>query len=313
MNIFKAKRYFEDHMFSRIGYKSFSGLSEGIDFDLRRITNTYSIDDLLNSVIGIGTTNRGQLEIAMDHEYICHSGACTNLHSKVCGHFYLGGHEVVVRRRRRSTIHLQKGSPIGHQSLVANGSYGSLGSFLIPRREGSNIRIVSNNHVLANSNQARLGDKIYESGSSPQLIGRLENFVHINPDGRNELDLAVGELNDGWSMTNPSFIQARVARLGEMVIKTGATTGTRYGNVISTDYTDIINYGRFTALFTNQIRISGMNGTSFSEPGDSGSLILATSDEAFIGLLFAGSGDHTIANTATAVNNQLREWKYFNK
>jgi hypothetical protein len=39
-----------------------------------------------------------------------------------------------------------------------------------------------------------------------------------------------------------------------------------------------------------------LNGQSFSDSGDSGSLILTRDSQLAVGLLFAGSASHTIAN-----------------
>jgi len=47
--------------------------------------------------------------------------------------------------------------------------------------------------------------------------------------------------------------------------------------------------------FTEQILIVGTGG-SFSQPGDSGSLIVDRKSKRPVGLLFAGSSSHTIAN-----------------
>jgi hypothetical protein len=49
-------------------------------------------------------------------------------------------------------------------------------------------------------------------------------------------------------------------------------------------------------LFEDQIVIIGANGAAFSDAGDSGSLILDRESQMAVGLLFAGSPSHTLAN-----------------
>ena len=52
--------------------------------------------------------------------------------------------------------------------------------------------------------------------------------------------------------------------------------------------------GDFT--FTPQILFTGVGKAPFSDAGDSGSLIIDRSSQQAVGLLFAGSTTHTIAN-----------------
>jgi hypothetical protein len=80
------------------------------------------------------------------------------------------------------------------------------------------------------------------------------------------------------------------------VHKFGRTTGYTVGTVVSIA-TDIkVGYDTGTFTFTNQILIVGSHRSKFSDSGDSGSLILNRQDNAAVGLLFAGSDTHTIAN-----------------
>jgi hypothetical protein len=83
--------------------------------------------------------------------------------------------------------------------------------------------------------------------------------------------------------------------VGLAVKKQGRTTGLTTGEVSGINATVTVSYGSVgTARFVNQIVITP--GT-FSAGGDSGSLIV-TADENKnpVGLLFAGSDTHTIAN-----------------
>jgi hypothetical protein len=79
------------------------------------------------------------------------------------------------------------------------------------------------------------------------------------------------------------------------VHKFGRTSSYTVGHItsIATDVTVGYESGNFT--FEDQIIIVGDQG-SFSAAGDSGSLILERQSNKAVGLLFAGSQTHTIAN-----------------
>jgi hypothetical protein len=307
MNIYKTKKYLEDAMFSSLN----GGAANEVNKMLNSINGNYSNDDLLDSVIGVGTRWDGKLEIALDDECVCHLHGCQNLQSKISNTFYLGGHQMHIYRRSRAGIHLQSGTAVGHQALAATGNYGTAGGLLLSKKEGFNARLFSNNHVLANSNRGKIGDLVYQYRNRyPEIIGRLERFVTIYPGIFNTLDLAVASLDTDIDLYASRYITPRRARLGERVVKTGATTGTRSGFVASIDYTDKVKYPGFQAVFNNQTQIRGLNGLPFSDGGDSGSLIFSKEDEAFVGLLFAGGAHGTIANPADIVYTKLRDWKY---
>lgn len=73
------------------------------------------------------------------------------------------------------------GTSLGH-SLVTAGTFGCL------VRRGGDLFILSNNHVLANSNDARVGDAIWQpgraDGGTPEdQIGNLSDFVPIAFEG----------------------------------------------------------------------------------------------------------------------------------
>jgi hypothetical protein len=90
---------------------------------------------------------------------------------------------------------------------------------------------------------------------------------------------------------------------GELVKKTGRTTGYQTGNISGINGTVTVNYGPGkSAKFVGQIII---NSSTFSAAGDSGSLICDASSNAPVGLLFAGSPNSTIANPIGAVLNAL--------
>ena len=73
------------------------------------------------------------------------------------------------------------GCSIGHYQITA----GTLGCLV---KRGDQVYILSNNHVLANSNAAQLGESIwqpgkYDGGTSADQIATLEQFIRIGFPG----------------------------------------------------------------------------------------------------------------------------------
>ena len=181
----------------------------------------------------------------------------------------------------------------------------------------SRLMILSNNHVLANSNNAVFGDCICQPGPAdggrcPQdQIAILERFVPINfGGGTNLVDAATGWAWPERVRKELIFLsggQPQFFRIGSVPIapqlnmavgKTGRTTQLTRGTIIDVSATINVNYGGGrVALFKDQIAIRGAAGTLFSSGGDSGSSIW-TWDAARhpVGLLFAGGGGITFAN-----------------
>jgi S1-C subfamily serine protease len=175
--------------------------------------------------------------------------------------------------------------------------------------------VLSNNHVLANSNNARVGDPIlqpgpYDGGTYPQdVIARLSRWVpiHFLPSTtRNYVDAAIAEgpfqfldREIYWVGYVKGFRNNWPA-INETLQKTGRTTNWTTGQVTAINATVNVGYGGGkVARFHGQIVTRRMGG-----PGDSGSLVLDLNENA-IGLLFAGSSTHTIINHIVFVQNLL--------
>ncbi|NEN99206.1 MAG: hypothetical protein F6K50_28115 [Moorea sp. SIO3I7] len=211
------------------------------------------------------------------------------------------------------------GVSVGHTRVTA----GTLGCLARGRRAPRNGRLLmlSNNHVIANSNNASFRDPIIQpgrldGGRSPRdQIAILERFVPINfRGGRNYVDAATGWC---WpsrvrkelvyvSGGSPRYfrVSSRIVacRRGMIVGKSGRTTQLTRGQVTDCNATIRVNYGGGrVALFADQITIRGTSG-NFSAGGDSGSLIWTyDSRRNPVGLLFAGGGGLTFANKITRV------------
>jgi hypothetical protein len=222
------------------------------------------------------------------------------------------------------------GYSVGHVDItagtIATAVYRILpGGSVNPPRHGMGIPkryyILSNNHVLANSNDARAGDLIlqpgpFDGGTDPEdAIARLSAYIPISffpavplANHNNLVDAAIarGEFHDldreiywigyvrGWRL------KSRV-RVGTLVQKTGRTTNYTTGRIIAVNAVVNVNYGGGkVARFRDQILTTNM-----SAGGDSGSLV-TTLDNVAVGLLFAGSVQVTIANQIENVRRLLR-------
>jgi len=193
------------------------------------------------------------------------------------------------------------GASIGHYAITA-GTFGCL----VQDKEDHEFLILSNNHVLANSNNASIGDPIlqpgrYDGGISPQDdIAKLKRFVPLVSE-YNLVDAAVAKpLDQRLAIAGAPWIEIPTgtanARLGRTVRKTGRTTQYTTGRVIAISATVQVGYGPGVVyVFKNQIMTTGM-----SAGGDSGSLLVDQNARA-VGLLFAGSPTVTIHNNISNV------------
>lgn len=212
------------------------------------------------------------------------------------------------------------GVSVAHFRVTA----GTIGCLCIGRTAPRNSRlmILSNNHVLANSNNAAFGDCICQPGPADggrcpaDQIAILERFVPITfGGGVNYVDCATGWC---WSdrvrreLVYLSGGQPQFFRIGSTPIapqlnmavgKSGRTTQLTRGTIIDVSATINVNYGGGRiALFRDQISIRGAGGTLFSAGGDSGSSIWTWDNSRRpVGLLFAGGGGITFANKMTRV------------
>jgi hypothetical protein len=193
---------------------------------------------------------------------------------------------------------------------------GTLGGLVT---DGSSFFILSNNHVLAKTNTALIGDDIVQPGlldvnceqSPADVVADLTDFETISFSADNAIDAAIAAIVPGQVDTSGSILDIgqpgstpATPAIGMPVKKSGRTTGLTHGTIIAVNVTINVSYPkggrcgtRFlqTATFTNQIRVSG---SSFSAGGDSGSLIVEDVDSCPrpVGLLFAGSETDTFAN-----------------
>jgi hypothetical protein len=224
---------------------------------------------------------------------------------------------------------------------------GTLGAMV--KDASGNQYILSNNHVLARSDQATKGETIiqpglvdgsckpYGNGGSELPVGTLTGWLALSSKSTNA-DAAIAKVDTG--MVNPNGAIQELGALqsdgtlasappgvsssggkGEApavnmtVAKSGRTTGLTCGSISAIDASVQVSYYKdcgetqsyLTKSYTNQVEITG---NQFSDAGDSGSLVVDTSNGEPVGLFFAGGVDNSgntqaIASPAPDVLNEL--------
>jgi hypothetical protein len=222
------------------------------------------------------------------------------------------------------------GYSVGHKNItagtIATCVYDILsGGSVSPPSHGTGIPpkyyILSNNHVLASSNAASLGDPIlqpgpFDGGTDPaDRIATLSRFIPITfeppvprAQHNNLVDAAIaeGQFHDldreiYWNGYVRGWRRKSSVTVGMLVKKTGRTTNFTVGRIMAINATVDVGYGGGrVARFKDQIVT-----TNISAGGDSGSLVM-TLDNIAVGLLFAGSSTATIVNQIENVRSLLR-------
>lgn len=197
-------------------------------------------------------------------------------------------------------------SPVNTQEV------GSVGCLV---KDDKGYYILSNNHVLADTNKIEPGTfivqpSIKDGGKEPEdLIGKLSRFVPIefkNADKvpENYADAAIAKVINKDDVSNKvafigEILGVRSAKLEQSVMKVGRTTEQTFGLVLAEGATIIVEYGDEKAIFKNQIVT-----TKMTSEGDSGSL-LTDSDGYAVGLIYAHSQKHSYHNNISDVLEKL--------
>ena len=212
------------------------------------------------------------------------------------------------------------GISCGHRGITA----GTLGCLVKGRTAPRNARlmILSNNHVLANTNAGPINESIlqpgpFDGGTHPaDQVAVLERFININfaAGASNTVDCATGwawpdrvrrelmYISGGAVQLFTVGTTAVAPTLGMQVGKTGRTTQLTRGGITAVGVTVNVNYGGGrVGRFVDQFSVRASSG-DFSQGGDSGSLVWTwDSRRAPVGLLFAGGGGTTFCNRITRV------------
>ncbi len=224
----------------------------------------------------------------------------------LCASLALGQTTFQVRQTRP----IQLGTSGGNvndasRSFCCSGTLGSLVT------KGGVQYILSNNHVLARSDSATVGEAISQPGlidsscrvTSADTVANFSQAIKLG----NNVDAALAQVVSGDVSSNGAILSVGVPAsttatptVSRGVAKAGRTTGFTCGSIgsvntnVSVQYQAGCNSGKkFTISYTNQVVI---NSSTFSAGGDSGSLIVTSDTAQPVALLFAGSSTTTIGN-----------------
>jgi hypothetical protein len=204
--------------------------------------------------------------------------------------------------------------------------------------------ILSNNHVLAKSDHAAVGDAIIQpglidnncsplgDGAGVQPVASLTGWLPLSSNQTNA-DAAIAQVTsravdpsgsilelgnrqtDGTLAAAPPGISStggrgEAATLGLQVAKSGRTTGLTCGGISAIDLDVTVDYYLDCAetlpyLIKSFTHQLGLSGNQFSDAGDSGALVVDTANAEPVGLYFAGGTD--ILGVSQGVANPAAE------
>jgi hypothetical protein len=185
-----------------------------------------------------------------------------------------------------------------------------------------NNKILSNAHVIAlepdTDNFLDPGTAIIQPGSGDggrwgAKVGELEAYLPIDFgfEAENYADAAIGSIDSGvdasygeqFGESGNYWIEGWTeVSVGDIVRKSGRTTGVTTGRVIDTNGTAKVAYGDQEVLFFDQIKVE-QDDWSFAGAGDSGSAV--DMDGEFVGLVFAGTEEYVYINKAQYIIDGL--------
>lgn len=233
----------------------------------------------------------------------------------------------------------------GGQSYIADCCGGTLGALV--QDASGNQYILSNNHVLAESDQASPGSTIIQPGlmdgacrplsdpaSTVHPVGALKAWVPIASRQTN-VDAALASVNPGAVNPHGDILELgtpqngtlsaappvagtgeplRPGDLGFPVVKSGRTTGLTCSHIGAIDLTVKVNYYKDCAeTQPYSIKIFhhqiAISGAHFTDSGDSGALVLDARNAKAIGLYFAGgaNGDGQALSLVNPIHDVLHE------
>jgi hypothetical protein len=251
-------------------------------------------------------------------------------------------------------------NPAAHQTLLAalaplgssggnNNDYDSQGNQIVDCcsgtlgaliEDGNNHQyLLSNNHVLARSDQASVGDAIVQpglidnnctpngDGAGTVPVAVLTGWLPLSSRATNA-DAAIAQVGSGSVSASGSILEfgakqadgtlaaaapgisstggkGEAASLNLSVAKSGRTTGLTCAGISALDLDVLVDYfldcaetkPYLTKTYTNQLAISG---NQFSDAGDSGALVVDSSNAEPVGLYFAGGIDASGVSQAIA-------------
>jgi len=224
-----------------------------------------------------------------------------------------------------------------HGNQIADCCGGTLGSLI--QDNYNHQYLLSNNHILARSDQASVGDAIIQpglidnnctpngEGAGTLLVGSLTGWLPLSSSTTNA-DAAIAQVNSGavsnagnileLGMRQPDGALAAAppgvsstggkgesATLNLTVAKSGRTTGLTCASISALSLDLNVDYYLDCAetkpyLTKSYTNQVAISGNEFSDAGDSGSLVVDAADAEPVGLFFAGGIDASGVSQAVA-------------
>src|ERR1700730_13011425 len=217
---------------------------------------------------------------------------------------------------------------------------GTLGSLLV--RNGTKY-ILSNNHVLAKSDSATIGEAVNQPGlvdapspcvaTGTNTVAHLSEFFHLQTGSLPKVDAAMAQIVSGTvdpagnilllgaTQTNGvpdpgaptagagiSPAQAVGAPHNGLVAKVGRTTGLTCSSILAVNVAGSVTYtpncdGTGTSFPVSYTDLVQVAGGGFAAEGDSGSLIVTQDSAEPVALLLGGSDTDAVGNAISDVLN----------
>lgn len=277
-------------------------------------TRTSKVDPLARTIaLGVSRKARNdyRLAVRLQRQALLHAPQLEAIRKRAKGEVdiqYIGRltkRPVPVDQRRRRPLRI--GLSVGHFRITA----GTLGGF-VKLRDGGAMRMLSNNHVFADENRGKEGDAIIQpgdadSGRNPaDRVGTLAEYTRLSRSRTNFIDAALAKVDgkikyESKTLHGHGVLKGTLldpALIAGTVEKIGRTTGHTKGRVTAFNVRNVVvGYDIGNVRFDGQIEIEGTGTQSFSDGGDSGSIIFTTGAHLAVGLLFAG-GDVGGSNNA---------------
>ncbi len=197
----------------------------------------------------------------------------------------------------------------------SEGNLGAIGGFFrfkdLPEVYG-----ISNNHVLANYNNCQVGDSILDAHTLDQ-VGTLSHWVKLEREetGINQMDIALFKIDDpttlAWRIDDPTltqprgFIDPKLNGHVYMILDNQVQRGYITNPYISS--TEKFAMGGHTYAFTHITEIRSLDGSPFSTPGDSGSLVFSDHSHCIVALIIGTNAQRTKTYAAPFVNGILEK------
>lgn len=215
-----------------------------------------------------------------------------------------------------------------HGNQIVDCCSGTLGALI--QDSNNRLYLLSNNHVLARSDHAAVGDAIIQpglidnnctpngDGAGTTPVGSLTSWLSLKSSTTNA-DAAIAQVNSGAVNANGSILEfgtrqpdgtlaaappgisstggkGETAWLNLSVAKSGRTTGLTCASVSALDLDVSVDYYRDCAETRSYLTKTfthqlAISGNQFSDAGDSGALVVDSGNAEPVGLYFAGGRD----------------------